>query len=258
MLRPDLYRRLRYRLRLAIWEACGSYEEDEWYLLPWLVDPDRAALDVGAHYGSYAGRLARLARRLHCFEPFPAMADRLRHRLPPWAVVHCAAASDRAGTAELFIPLRPDGTPAVAGASLAAENVQLHNRRGLRVPCSLVRLDEIVTEAVGFIKIDVEGYELAVLRGAARILEIDRPILLIESVRFLNPAAPLHIFEFLRPLGYNGLFLYRGRLHGLDSFVPEIHQSVGPTGAPSPDYVWNFIFIPYKQQQPGSLSPPPS
>ena len=42
--RPSWYMQLRYRARRTIWEIRGSYAEREYYLLPFLVDPDRAAI----------------------------------------------------------------------------------------------------------------------------------------------------------------------------------------------------------------------
>src|SRR5690349_14597453 len=93
--KPGWYMRLRYSARRAIWEIRGDYEEPEYYLLPFLVDPDRAAIDVGGNYGSYAGKLAKLTRRVHCFEPNPDSATGLRARMPASVVVHQAAASRR-------------------------------------------------------------------------------------------------------------------------------------------------------------------
>jgi FkbM family methyltransferase len=242
--RPGLYRRLRYRLRLLLWRWRIGVQEPEWHLLEWLVDPARAAVDVGANYGAYAGRLAALVPRLHCFEPFPAAAARLIMRLPPSVVVHEAAVSDHAGEAQLTVPLHADGTPAVAGASMDAANLQLQNRPVQAVTCRLVRLDDEVTEPVGFIKIDVEGYELPVLRGATRILEQDRPILLVESVRLLNPEAPENVFRFLGERGYGGVFLFGGRMTSIRAFDPAVHQRIRPDGGAVEPYAWNFIFLP--------------
>jgi FkbM family methyltransferase len=242
--RPKLYLRLRYRLRLLLWTLQGTQDEPEWYLLKWLVDPDRAAIDVGANYGAYAGRLAALTRRVHCFEPFPAAAECLIARLPPSVIVHQAAASDHAGEARLAVPLRADGTPAVVAASIAADNLQLQNRPVQTVACRLVRLDDVVHEPVGFMKIDVEGHELAVLRGATRILQEHRPILLIESVRHLHAEAPGNIFGFLTDRGYEGIFLFAGQLISIRAFDLAIHQRINADGGLAHPYAWNFIFLP--------------
>lgn len=243
--RPGLYKRLRYRLRLALWEAGAGGVEPEWRLLPLLVDRQRAAVDVGANYGVYAGALCRLTKQVHCFEPIPELAEQLRRRLPPWAVVHSVAASDRAGPMTLTVPVKPDGSLATAGASVAPENLELANRTRVRkLDCQSVRLDDVIAVQVGFMKIDVEGHEFATLQGAQRILETDRPVLLIESVRVLHPRAPGHVFEFLASLNYRGLFVWAGRLHPVEVFVPEVHQPLLPGGGAGAPFAWNFMFLP--------------
>ena len=243
--RPGFYKRLRYRLRLALWGLGAEGVEPEWHLLPLLVDPTRAAIDVGANYGAYAGALCRLTRRVHCFEPFPALAEQLRRRLPPWAIVHAAAASDHSGETTLMVPLKADGSLAVAGASIDPNNREIaaHNRVE-RIRCPVVRLDEAVSEPVGFIKIDVEGHELATLRGAERILREDRPVLLIESVRQLNASAPFDVADYLRARCYHGVFLWSGRLHALEAFRPDVHQPLLAGGSAASPFAWNFIFLP--------------
>lgn len=165
-------------------------------------------------------------------------------RLPPPVVVLEAAVSDHVGEAQLTVPLRADGTPAVAGASMDAANLQIQNRPVQAVTRSLVRLDDEVTELVGFIKIDVEGYELPELGGATRILEQDRPILLVESVRLLNPEAPENVFRFLGKRGYGGVFLFGERMTGIRAFDPSVHQRTRPDGGLVEPYAWNFIFLP--------------
>jgi hypothetical protein len=91
----EIWRRLRWRNL-----------EKEFYLLDMLIDPARAALDVGANEGYYASRMAQLCRSVHCFEPIPWMAAALRRKLPAFVAVHEAAVSDQAGEAVLRIPYR--------------------------------------------------------------------------------------------------------------------------------------------------------
>ena len=92
------------------------------YLLPFLVDPGRAAIDVGGNYGSYAGKLATLTRRVHCFEPNPEMATGLRARMSASVVVHQAAASNLNSKAELVIPRSLGPTQAGALATIEPGN----------------------------------------------------------------------------------------------------------------------------------------
>lgn len=238
--------RFAHDIRLRRLERWRNFEL-EYFLLDHLVDPQRAAIDVGANEGIYAGRLSQLCSRVHCFEPIPWFAKRLRECLrPAVATVHEAAASDHNGQGELRIPycgeVEMHGTSTIEPGNPLSEST--HARA---VPCRLVRLDDTVVEPVGFIKVDVEGHEFAVLEGAKQIISRDRPILLIESEKRHNQTAPENIFAFAAELGYAGFFLEHGRLWALSAFSAATHQNpqnlaggTRKTGI----YVNNFIFVP--------------
>ena len=104
-------------------------------------------------------------------------------KVDPNVTVHQIALSNRDGNAQLRIPY--DGALEMHGFSTLETGNDLQGSTHVRpVDCILKRLDDVVREPVGFLKIDMsEGHELAVLQGAIRILKNDRPILLIESER---------------------------------------------------------------------------
>ena len=103
------------------------------------------------------------------------------------------------------------------------------------------RLDDEGLDRVGFIKIDVEGHELAVLEGGRVLIERDRPVLLIE-IEEAHTKRPIEdSLAAVMALGYDGFALFRGVLKGLGAFDPEAHHR----GVSEPaDYVFNFIFKP--------------
>ncbi len=214
-------------MRLQRWRST----EPEWLLLPELTDPARAAVDVGGNHGLYAGRLARICPRVHCFEPQPALAMELQEKLPRNVTIHSMALSDREGSAELRIPPEDDGRASLhPGSPVQGET--------LRVP--LRRLDDVVSEPVGFVKIDVEGHEMEVLRGAEHILRRDRPTLLIESEAAHQPGQPFELFRHLLQRGYQGWFLWRGENVPIAAFSLEKHQRPDRAGG----YANNFVFQP--------------
>ncbi len=216
--------------------------EPEYYLLDHLIDRRRLALDVGANEGNYAGRMAQLGARVHCFEPIPWFAQALREKLDPAVVVHHCAASNRAGNGVLRIPYR--GETELHGIStLEPANTLAGSTHVREIPCRLVRLDDAITEPVGFIKIDVEGHELAVLEGAERLLREHRPVLLIESEARHSAGAPHNIFRHLTERGYVGCYLLDGRPAGLSTFEPQIHQREENAMQAGRLYVNNFIFF---------------
>ncbi len=239
--------RLAFQIHLRRLERWRTFEA-EYYLLDQLVDPRRAAIDVGGNEGIYAGRLAQLCPRVHCFEPIPWLASGLRARLPRSVMVHQMALSNREGQAELRIPFH-EGIEDQGYATLESANA-LHASTDIKIiSCDLNRLDAMVAESVGFIKIDVEGHEMAVLEGATEILTKHRPVLLVESETRHNSAAPRNIFEFLADLGYDGEFMVGEQRNPVSAFRADWHQNVESLAVPvkdggsiAPRYINNFIF----------------
>ena len=144
-------------------------------LLESVVRPGSNCVDVGAHIGSTLSDIVRRSPRgKHlAFEPVPRKAAWLRRKFPEVEVREVALA-DRTGTVTFAEDRKRPGFSSIAhaGSPPAGE---------FTVPCD--RLDNIVDPArrVGFLKIDVEGAELLVLRGATELIRRDRPTILFES-----------------------------------------------------------------------------
>ncbi len=127
------------------------------------------AVDVGAWYGPWTVRLAGLADRVVSIEPNPDLAAAVRARCPAAWVVE-AAASDRDGTAQLWLP--PGGRGAEGTAS-----VEHTSERSITV--RRVTIDGLGLTGVRFIKMDIEGHEPAALRGAEQTIRRDSPVLVL-------------------------------------------------------------------------------
>jgi FkbM family methyltransferase len=220
--------------------------DPELHLLPILCDPRRASLDIGANIGAYALHIRRFSRRCYLFEPVPELASHLvaGFLLDRKVKIHQVALSDSTGVATLRLPVR-DGDHATALATVEASN-ELHGLPIVTIEVPRRRLDDMGISDVGFIKIDVEGHELSVLRGAERLLRADKPTLLIEAEERHRRSAVKTVGEFLSEFDYRGMFLFQGRAHDIESFDADIHQNpdrVDIRGRkPGADYVNNFIF----------------
>jgi len=189
--------------------------EGEFRALPRLVDRARLCVDVGANRGQSIDALRVLGySRIRAYEPQAVLARRLRHRYPRSIDVRAVGCSERRGTADLYIPvynrIRFDGLATTdedyAGLwfedgifGFRAERMSVE-----RETIDLVRLDDEDLGDVGFIKLDVQGHELAALRGAEETLVRSQPVLMIE-----RPDEPIH--EFLQQLGYRALYWYGAR-----------------------------------------------
>lgn len=204
-------------------------------LVPLLADRLRLAVDVGAHQGDYTYFMRRHAASCVAFEANPRLAAELRRRFGRLGVdIRAEAVSDHEGVAELRIPRAQDG------ANLGRATIENGNRLAgdfvaiERVPVRTVRLDDAITRPVGLIKVDVEGHEMAVLRGARRILDHDRPNLILELEDRHTPGIVAAACEYLAGFGYRGAYLHEGKLTPL------------PADAAPPAGLWNYVFTPVR------------
>jgi len=234
-LRLDLrLRALRYRLRLNPAEIAA---------LAGALGPGDAALDIGAHKGGYLYWLqARVGPtgRVIAFEPQPDLSDYLGRAMAALGARHVTvealALSDRSGPALL----RKRRARTSCGATLEARDPE---EDWVASPVRAIPLDEYLSGRdlpVRAIKCDVEGHELAVLRGAVQTLRAHRPVLLLECEARLRGAASVgDVVAFLADVGYDGWF-FRGRqARPVREFEPGFQRTPR-----EPGYVSNFLFRP--------------
>jgi FkbM family methyltransferase len=143
--------------------------EPELRLLPDLVDPKRAAVDVGANRGVWTHQMAALCPRVYAFEPNPKMFAILDAARPSNAEARQIALSDRTGMASLKVPRSARG---FSNQHASLETNWAGAMEFGVVEVATARLDELGLEPVGFIKIDVEGFELQVVKGLSQPIEM--------------------------------------------------------------------------------------
>lgn len=203
--------------------------------------------DVGANKGSYLYWLARWCGdgRLVAFEPQPSLARRLSELCATLqfrnVVVEPKAVYSADGELELFVP---DGHQ--PGASLLRPSGKFV---ALRVP--VVTLDGYfdAQTRIAAIKIDVEGAELHVLKGAERILRSYHPLIVVEcEERHLGPGSVSDVLSYLGALGYRGSFISGNQVLPVEQFDVAVHQRRdGEWFWKKPGYCHNFIFEPAAQ-----------
>lgn len=226
---PPLYWRIRAYRALAMGEA-------ELRILKQLVDPARTSVDVGANKGVYTYFLSRYSRHVHAYEPNPKILRLLRRSARARNVtISGVALSDTSGEAVLSIPKSGDGF-SNQRATLRADAPGDSGR--IRVTTR--RLDDEPVGEVGFIKIDVEGFEMEVLAGARETIRRHRPAMLIE-IEEIHLGSPIAgTLSTIEAMGYRGMFLQGGALKELRHFDPAIHHDQ----AARDRYVFNFVFLP--------------
>lgn len=164
------------------------------------VYPDRISVDVGAANGVYSWHLERISTRVCAFEANPQLVPALRRRLPKVTIYNCAL-SNEDGEASLRVPKLKNML--LTGHATIDEANALEGFNDLQaISVSKVRFDGLDIGPVGFIKLDVEGHELEVLKGAELCLLRDRPILLIEIEERHRKGAFQCVSEWLYSRGY--------------------------------------------------------
>lgn len=234
--------RLKFSLMLRREERAGEPELAD---LLSLVPPGSVAVDVGANAGMVTWLLSRRAGRVVAVEPNPALAAKLRRDFAGEAVeVAECALSDAAGEGTLLVP-SADGVELDGRASLEADANGGLDVRPVEVPVRT--LDGLGLRDVGFVKIDVEGHEMSVLRGAERLLAEQAPSLLVEAEEKFGEGLAAAVVGHLRDRGYDGVFLWEGAYRDAAGFEPALHQppelAKRPGEPADPRYVRNLLFV---------------
>jgi FkbM family methyltransferase len=219
--------------------ARGRFEADHFRVMSSLVRAGDACIDVGANIGLVSLELSRLVGPAGCvlaFEPEPTAFRILAANLARNGVGHVRAfnlaASDQARSATLEVPAGRSEYGSLAGV------VHPSAGDGPR-SCARVELDSLdnvalpLLTACRLIKLDTEGHELHVLRGASRLIARWRPYLSIEIVPSLlasHGSSPDALLALLGSWGYS--------VRGMDGAALDVarlgrrgyHQFVGEPG----------------------------
>jgi FkbM family methyltransferase len=159
-----------------------------------------SAIDVGAHDGSILRHLVKYSPGPHwAFEPVPSFARRLRKRFPDVKVEQFALSDSNGEATFNFLP-------GAAAYSSLLHREEIENGQVVRRLTVRVRMldDYLPADAdIAFLKIDVEGAEPAVLRGARRLLSRSRPVTVFEC----DPSKLRDCIEALSGTGMRVSFL---------------------------------------------------
>lgn len=244
-----LYRAYRYRFRV---------DPAEIRFVRQSLEAGQTAVDIGCHKGAYTYWMRRRVGPMgivYAFEPQPGQVAYLREAFSAMRYdnveVVPMAVSNQSGKLPLYLH-----AASTHFASLEAGRPAVEVGAGSGDPCTteapqivdVTTLDEFFSSpgrrGPDFLKIDVEGHELAVLEGGQQTLAKYHPSILVEcEARHRADGDVRPVFELLQTLGYAGSFFCRGRRHPLAKFDPGFHQRLDPKSDRLPDgYVNNFAF----------------
>ncbi|MCP4219649.1 MAG: FkbM family methyltransferase [bacterium] len=228
---PSFYWRLRY--------AVLGYPEPELKLIDRFCSKDLCAIDVGGNYGMYTFFVSRRFSICHTFEPQPYFESIYKRGFKGHNVVwRQVALSDTIGTTIMQVPVCDRGYSTIDTRNRLEGKVDESDGIDL-LEVETNRLDAYNIQSVGFIKVDVEGHEQEVLKGAVETIASSKPVILVEIEERHREGSVNGVVSLLAELGYECWFLFHKELVPFSRFTVERNQNPGFKR----DYIRNFIFI---------------
>lgn len=160
-------------------EALGTIANDQLatILLTQICASEKTFIDIGAHIGSIIDQVSHNdpSIKIVAIEAIPEKALGIRRRFP-FVQLHGCAVGDVTGEISFFIDIKR------SGYSSLVRPTDIDGTSKVEITVPIEKLDNLVTASdVDVIKIDVEGAELGVLRGAFNVLATCRPLVMFES-----------------------------------------------------------------------------
>jgi len=151
-------------------------------------------IDIGAHVGISVLHWSEHFDSITAFEPMPKHFECLQkntHHIKNIQLINCAISNQTSTLTGAYRTGKNSGS-----FQLLDDNYIQPSKKLPRIVYDIdsKRLDEFTFNSIGLIKIDVEGWELEVLKGAIDTIKTHRPILLIEFTGG-NSSKSLHQYD---------------------------------------------------------------
>lgn len=164
-----------------------------------VINKNSNCIDIGCHKGEMLQKIVQIAPNGNhfAFEPIPFMFQKLKNQFQYHVEIYPYALSDESGFSTFqFVK----NAPAYSG--LKVRKYAIEHPEIEQIHVEMKQLDEIIpaTTKIHFIKIDVEGAEFSVLKGAKNLIKRDAPIIVFEcglgASDYYN-TDPIELFTFI-------------------------------------------------------------
>lgn len=184
------------------WSKNAKYDVETFKLMEKILSPTSNTIDVGANFGVFINGMSKIAPKgkHYAFEPVPEAFQYLKQYFD-YANVELfnVALGDQNGLIDFYLA----DTIGYSGIKITDAAKQAGPLKKIQVQVKM--LDEIIPESepVDFIKIDVEGAEYLVLKGAVNTIRRNQPYIIFEYERHAEKygTQPEELFDFLNNLG---------------------------------------------------------
>ena len=220
--------------------------EPEIFWIKSILKSGDVAIDVGANYGLYTYNLSNAVGDngfVYAFEPIPYTFSTLQKIIKLFRLKNVElinkGCSDNKGKIKFSVPLQKNGTISAGLDFIDMDEKSRSTRLNkgehsdiVTIESEIIKIDDLDYKKVSFIKVDVEGAELKVLKGAINTIKNLRPIIMIEiEDRWIESydIKRKDISIFFNNLNYQTNYFSKGELVECDINSTNIN---------------NFIFIP--------------
>ena len=229
------------------WKSLSKSEFDaELLLLDFLLKKDSVLFDIGANKGEYAYYAEKIMNpnNIYLFEPEKKLNKQLKSIFNA-SHIYDIALSDSKGIHQFKIPII-NGVIDNCLSSLEVKNKEDNETEAIIYNVKTDTLDNFTKEQNVFpdvIKIDVEGHELSVLKGAKHYIKQHQPTLIIEIEQRHHKNIHIEsVFNSFEEQGYN-CFYYSKKESQLFSFENKTYLTNTKDYFGKIDYINNYIFI---------------
>jgi FkbM family methyltransferase len=209
----------------------GVWEAQSWEIIGRTLGAGATFVDIGAHIGYYSLKAAPLVGptgRVIAVEPNPETIPKLYGNIRASGAqnitVEPVACSNTEATLELFAAPRANTGETSLSRANASHDGQFVTSYKVRAQPLDDILKDVGVSRVDAMKIDVEGAEYLVLKGASKTLDRDHPVILVEIVEQQLQAmgtSSRQLYDLLRSHGYtarrsvqDNVEFVRGSEHG--------------------------------------------
>lgn len=167
----------------------------------------RGVLHIGAHYGEEYDTYAQLGvKDMIFFEPVPSNFKVLAERIGDSAIIHNVALGNKVGEVEMYVEDANEGQScSVLNPVLHLQQYpHIHFNKKVTVPINKLDAYMLEPEKYNMINMDVQGYELEVLKGGTEFLHhIDYIMAEVNREEVYQDCAKIdQLIEFLSPYGF--------------------------------------------------------
>lgn len=194
----------------------GDHEAQELKMIRRFLKKDSIILDIGTNIGWYVLNLAKNVPqgKIIAFEPMPQTFEYLKQNVKLNNIknvkLYNFGLGDKTGGRVFYY------YPTEAGSTSLKD---LHDEiKKIRIKCPVKRLDDFIdrlTSKIHFIKCDVEGAELSVIKGGLKTIQKHQPVLFLEMLRKWSAKFNYHpnqIIKILDSVGYECYYIKGDKL----------------------------------------------